>query len=112
MNVKAVLAVASLAIATTAYAADGSFERNLNTGSSPNLNVSTGSGSIHLKSGSGNQVHIVAKVHGNHGWMNGGSGDVDSRIQQIINNPPVVQNGNDITIGERHNNDLYSNISI
>ena len=43
--------------------------------------------------------------------MSGGS-DVDSRIQQIVNNPPIVQNGNDITIGERHNNDLYRNISI
>jgi DUF4097 and DUF4098 domain-containing protein YvlB len=43
--------------------------------------------------------------------MSGGN-DVDSRIQQIINNPPIVQNGNEITIGERHNNDLYRNISI
>jgi DUF4097 and DUF4098 domain-containing protein YvlB len=44
--------------------------------------------------------------------MSGGS-DVDSRIQQIVNNPPVVQSGNDITIGpEHHNGDLYRNINI
>jgi DUF4097 and DUF4098 domain-containing protein YvlB len=43
--------------------------------------------------------------------MSGGSG-VDSRVQQIANNPPIVQSGNDITVGERHNNDLFRNISI
>jgi DUF4097 and DUF4098 domain-containing protein YvlB len=45
--------------------------------------------------------------------MGGGSGDAESRVQQIANNPPIVQNGNDITIGQRHgDNDLFRNISI
>jgi hypothetical protein len=101
----------SLATATTVLAADSTFDRTLTVGSSPNLAVSTGSGYIHLHPGSDSQVHIVAHVHSNHGWMGGGS-DVDSRIQQIVNNPPIVQSGNDITIGELHNNDLYRNISI
>jgi DUF4097 and DUF4098 domain-containing protein YvlB len=103
---------ATLALAAaTALAADGNFVRTLNVSGSPNVSVSTGSGSIHLNPGSGSQVNIVAHLHSSHGWMSGGS-DVDSRIQQIVNNPPIIQNGNDITIGERHNNDLYRNISI
>jgi DUF4097 and DUF4098 domain-containing protein YvlB len=109
-----VLATATLALVAataTALAADGNFDRTLNVSGSPNLSVSTGSGYIHLNPGAGNQVHIVAHLHSSHGWMSGGN-DVDSRIQQIINNPPIVQNGNDISIGERHNNDLYRNISI
>jgi Putative adhesin len=97
--------------AATAFAADGNFERTLSAGSSPNVSVSTGSGQIRLHPGSGDQIHIVAHLHSSHGWMSGGS-DTDSRIQQIINNPPIVQSGNDITIGERHNNDLFRNISI
>jgi hypothetical protein len=105
------LATLTLAAATTAFAADSTFDRTLSVSGSPNVSVSTGSGSIHLHPGSGNQVHIVAHLHSSHGWMSGGS-DVDSRIQQIVNNPPIVQSGNDITIGERHNNDLYRNISI
>ena len=105
------LATLTLAAATTAFAADSTFDRTLNVSGSPNVSVSTGSGYIHLHPGSGNQVHIVAHLHSSHGWMSGGS-DVDSRIQQIVNNPPIVQSGNDITIGERHNNDLYRNISI
>jgi hypothetical protein len=112
MKVRTLLTAATLAITTTAFAADGSFERTLNVGASPTLNVATGSGNVRLRPGSGNQVHIVAHLRAsNHGWMSGGS-DAESRIQQIINNPPIVQNGNDITIGERHNGDLYRNISI
>ena len=105
-------AAATLALsAATAFAADGNFDRTLNVSGSPNVSVSTGSGYIHLTPGSGSQVHIVAHLRSSHGWMSGGN-DVDSRIQQIVNSPPIVQNGNDITIGERHNNDLYRNISI
>ncbi len=97
--------------AATAFAADSNFDRTLNVSDSPNVSVSTGSGYIHLNPASGNQVHIVAHVRSSHGWMSGGS-DVDSRIQQIVSNPPIIQNGNEITIGERNHNDLYRNINI
>jgi hypothetical protein len=111
-TIKVLVTAATLATAAaTAFAADANFDRTLNVSGSPNVSVSTGSGYIHLNPGSGNQVHIVAHLRSSHGWMSGGS-DVDSRIQQIVNNPPIVQNGSDITIGERHNNDLYRNISI
>ncbi|MEI9980596.1 MAG: DUF4097 family beta strand repeat-containing protein [Edaphobacter sp.] len=103
-------AVLTLA-AATAFAADASFDRTLSVSGAPNVSVSTGSGSVRLHPGSASQVRIVAHLHSSHGWMSGGS-DVDSRIQQIVSNPPIVQSGNDITIGERHNNDLYRNISI
>jgi hypothetical protein len=104
------VAILSLA-AATAFAADSNFERTLSAGSSPNVSISTGSGYIRLHPGSGDQIHIVGHVHSSHGWMSGGS-DADSRVQQIVNNPPIAQNGNDVTIGERHNNDLFRNISI
>ena len=105
-----ILTAAALVLTTaTLFAADRTFERTLNTGSSPNVSVATGSGDIHLHPGSSNQVHIVANVHANHSFM---SGDVDARVQEIVNHPPIVQNGNDIIIGQQHNNDLYRNISI
>jgi Putative adhesin len=103
---------ATLTLAASTALADSNFDRTLNVSGSPNVSVATGSGYIHLNPGSGNQVHIVAHVRSSHGWMSGGS-DVDSRIQQIVNNPPIVQNGNDIIIGpEHHNGDLYRNINI
>jgi hypothetical protein len=109
MHVRNLLAIATLSIATAAFAADGNFDRTLNVSGSPTISVATGSGYIRLKPGSDNQVHVIGHVHANHGWM---SGDADSRVQQIINNPPITQNGNEITIGERHSSDLFRNISI
>jgi putative adhesin len=114
MTIKALATAAATftLAAATAFAADSNFDRTLNVSGSPNVSVSTGSGYIRLHPGSGNQVHIVAHVRSSHGWMSGGGSDADSRIQQIVSNPPIVQSGNDITIGERHNNDLYRNITI
>jgi len=110
VNLRAIFTAATLTLAVaTASAAEATFDRTLTTGSTPNVSVATGSGNIHLHPGSDTQIHIFARVHSSHGWM---SGDVDSRIQQIVHNPPIVQTGNDITIGERHNQDLYRNISI
>lgn len=109
MNAPLLLAIATLSITATAFAADGNFDRTLNVSGSPNVSVATGSGYIHLKPGSDNQVHIVGHVHSNGGWM---SGDAESRVHQIASNPPIVQNGNQIVIGERHSNDLFRNISI
>ncbi len=112
MNARTLSLAALTLAATTVFAADGNFDRTLNTNSTPNVSVSTGSGYIHLRPGSDNQVHIVAHIHSSHGWMSGGGGDVESRIQQIASNPPITQNGNDIVIGEHHNSDLFRNISI
>src|SRR5271170_572895 len=113
MSIKVLVSTAAVLTLTaaTAFGADSNFTRTLTAGSSPNVSVSTGSGYIRLHPSSGDQVQIVAHVHSGHGWMTGGS-DVDGRIQQIVSNPPIVQSGNDITIGEHHNNDLYRNITV
>ncbi len=109
MKAHFLFAIAALSIPATAFAAEGNFDRTLNVNGSPNVSVSTGSGYIHLKPGSDNQIHIVGHVHGNSGWM---GGDVESRVHQIASNPPITQDGNEIGIGERHSSDLYRNISI
>ena len=109
----AITAAAGFLATTSLVAQDRTFDRTLNVSSTPNVSVATGSGSIHLHAGSDNQVHIAARVHANRGDFNGSSSsDIDSRINQIVSNPPIVQNGNDVTIGDRHNNDLYRNITV
>src|SRR5258708_6451126 len=99
MNVRLLVTAVTLSVSISAYAADSHFDRTLSVSSSPNVSVATGSGYIRLKPGSDNQVHISGHVHTSGSWM---SGDADSRVQQIANNPPIAQNGNEITIGERH----------
>lgn len=110
MNASRILLTATiLAMTTAAFASDSTFERTLSVGGSPNVSVSTGSGYVRLKPGTDNQVHIVGHVHASQVWF---GTDRDSRVQQIVNNPPIVQNGNDIIIGEHHSSDLFRNISI
>jgi hypothetical protein len=103
----------TLASATAVAAGNPNFDRTLSTGSSPNVSVSTPSGYIHIRPGSDNQVHIAAHLHTNSGgWFSGGFGNADQRIDQIVANPPIQQNGNDIVIGERQMRDLFRNITI
>ena len=114
MQVRHLLPLASLTIATAAFAADNNFDRTLNVSGSPSVSVTTGSGYIHLRAGSDSQVHVIAHLHGNGGsWFGGGSGgDMQSRIEQIVSNPPIQQNGDSIQIGERHSGDRYHGVTI
>jgi hypothetical protein len=117
MNSRALLrhlalpAAAALAC-STAFAAESTFDRTLNVAGSPTVMVATGSGNIHLHPGSDSQVHIIGHVHGNKGWMSGGDSNVENRIREIVAHPPISQSGSQVTVGERHSNDLYRNISI
>jgi hypothetical protein len=108
MKTRILAAVLTLA-ATTAFAAGRDFDRTLNISASPSVSVSTGAGYIHIHPGSDNQVHIVGHVHPSNSWF---SGDSESRVQQIVSNPPISQSGNAITIGDKHSGELYRNIGI
>lgn len=99
-----ILATAALALAAVpALATEQTFERTLTVSGHVELTVGTGSGNVHITQGSGNQVHIVGRVHSN--W--GGS---DAKVHEIASNPPIEQTGNIVRIGQRHEN--YHNISI
>lgn len=96
----AVLALAAIpALAET----EMTFERTLTVSGHVELDVATGSGSIHLTQGTGGQVHIVGRVRSS--W--GGS---DEMVREIAGHPPIEQVGNIVRIGERHQN--LHNISI
>ena len=101
-----VAAIAAL-VPAAALAADGTFDKTLHVSGSVVLSVSTGSGYVHVSPGSGSEVHIVGHVHAN-GWGFGAS--ADDRVKQVVNNPPIDQSGDIITIG-RHQ-DWIRNVSI
>ena len=101
------LAVSTLlAVATAAYADD--FSRTLSVSSQADVYVSTGSGNIRITPSGDNQVHVTGHVHA--GWS--AFGDVKAREQRIVDNPPIVQNGNQIRIGEISDRSLLNNLSI
>lgn len=95
----ALIAVATLSLlSTAALAADGTFDRTLKVSGPVLLGIDTGSGNIHIVSGSGNTVHIVGHVHAGTGWL-GGGGSADERVQSVVKNPPINQAGNIISVG-------------
>jgi hypothetical protein len=108
MKIQMMTASALLLISTAALAADHQFERTLNVSAQPDLYVSTGSGNIKIMPGTGNEIHVVGHVHA--GWDVLGS--VDGRIEKIVANPPITQDGNTVKIGETNDRALFNHISI
>jgi hypothetical protein len=105
-----VLVLVALSVALTAFpafaASEGHFDRTLTVTGAVDLDVQTGSGEIALRTGDSTKVEIHARIHGS-GW-----GEVEQRIHEIENNPPIEQSGNTIRIGHIENHDWKRNISI
>ncbi|HTB96199.1 MAG TPA: DUF4097 family beta strand repeat-containing protein [Terracidiphilus sp.] len=83
-----------------------SFERTLSVSAGAELSVSTGSGNIHLKHGSDSQIHVHGRIHVSH------EGSMEE-AKQIAANPPIVQNGNVVQIGQHQDHqEKWHGISI
>ena len=91
---------------------EGTFERTLAVGGPVTLDIRTGSGSIEIHSGPANSVRIVGRVRGGRSWFFDDDDDVEERIRQIEEAPPITQNGDAVRVGPVDNDRLYRNISI
>jgi hypothetical protein len=110
MNRFAVLNAVLILTATAAYAAEGNFEKTLAVSGAPSISVTTGSGYIHVYSGSGSQVHIIGRVHVRATLL---GGNAEAKVRQIVADPPIKQSGNTITIGaQRSESSLFNNVAI
>jgi DUF4097 and DUF4098 domain-containing protein YvlB len=104
------LAIAILVASPAAmFAADGTFDKTLHVSGEVTLSLNTGSGYIHVSPGSDNDVHIIGHVHANRWNGLGEFGSPEERVKQVVDNPPIEQSGNVITVG-RHTS--YHNVSI
>jgi DUF4097 and DUF4098 domain-containing protein YvlB len=91
-----------------AASAEGSFQRTLQVTGPVNLDLTTGSGSVNVRTGSSSEVQVTAHIKANN-WFGANS---DDRIKRIEANPPIQQSGNDIRIGHLDDSELQHNISI
>lgn len=110
MHLHKAIALTALLLAPAALlAADGTFDKTLQTNGPVTLSVNTGSGYIHITPGSDSSVHIIGHVHAAkwNSWID--SGSPEERVHQIVSNPPIEQTGNIISIGKHTD---YKNISI
>lgn len=107
MNLRPLLLAGLLGL-TTGALADNTFDRTLNVSGQPDLYVSTGSGNVRITPGSGGQIHVIGHVHA--GWN--AFGDIGSRVQRIVDHPPITQEGNTVRVGDSHDRELFNNLSI
>jgi Putative adhesin len=110
--VTASLAVAlfALTLPAAAQGPEGAFERTLTVTGAVDLDVQSGSGAIRVEPGASGTVRVAARLKAGNAWLAGS--DVEKRIRQIEQNPPVEQQGNTIRIGRFADDDLARNISI
>ena len=103
-----VIGVVALATCTLpGFAAEGTFERTLPVSGAVNLQIETGSGSINVRTGGSNEVHVTGRIRSSD-WM----GSAEDRVKKLQSNPPIQQSGNDIRIGHIDDPNLRRNISI
>lgn len=79
-----------------AQTSDGHFERTLTVGSPVNLRVETRSGDIFVHTGREGQVVIRGTVRIRRKWSR--MAEIRSRVREVEDHPPIVQNGNRIRI--------------
>jgi Toastrack DUF4097 len=92
-----VIALAVLFASTVVYAStpQGTFDRTLQVSGPVDLEVLTHSGDITIRAGSSGSVSIHGKIFVGDRWLRGNrQGDVN----QIMQNPPIRQEGNSIRI--------------
>jgi hypothetical protein len=93
---------------------DGRFEKTLNVKGTVDLSVSTGSGSVEVQPGGEGSIRVIGTIRASNSWkrLAGVGDDVMARIRQIEQNPPIEQTGNQVRIGDTHDDRLMENISI
>jgi len=108
----AVLLATAVALALPAQAsarAEGSFSRTLKVSGDVDVNVTTGSGNITVRTGAADTVEIHARIHASDNW----SGlSAEEKVRRIEANPPIEQTGSLIRIGRIEDHDLKQNVAI
>jgi len=88
--------------------AEGHFDRTLQVSGSPNVQIETGSGSIDVRTGNGNEIRVTGHIKASD-WFGGNAGQ---KVKKLENNPPIQQSGNDVRIGHIDDPELKHDISI
>ena len=105
-----VVLLLALAVPVMLFArAEGTFDRTLTVNGSVSMDLTTGSGSVTVRTGGSNQVVIHGVVRASNDWF---SGDGDSAVRAVTSNPPIEQSGNTIRIGYNLPSEARNHVSI
>ena len=98
--------------AIDALAADDTFERRLAVSEPLVLDVDTGSGSIKIRSGSGDEVTIEGTVKVQRRFFWGRPRNADELVQAILDNPPIEMDDGRLRVGRISDRKLRNKVSI
>jgi len=101
------LAIVSLS-AATALAAEGRFERTLQVGAPAAVSITAGSGNITVTRGAAGTVTVRGRITDNEWYGEGAT----AAIRQVEQNPPIVQQGNNVTIGKIADESIAKKLTI
>jgi len=100
-----------LPAAGAAQAVQGSFDRTLTVTGPADLDVTTGSGDIVLRTGPAGSVHVVGRIRASNTLLGTGRSPGE-KVKALEASPPVAQTGAAIRIGYISDRDLSQNVSI
>ena len=98
--------------ATDAFAADDTFERSFPVSEPLVLDVDTGSGSIKIRSGSGDEITIEGTIQVHKRFFWGKPGNADELIQEVKDNPPIEMDDGRLRVGPIRDRKLRNRVSI
>lgn len=87
---------------------EGHFERTLTVSGAVNLDLTTGSGEVTIKTGGASQVVIRGHVTSSD-WF---GGNTENAVKSVESNPPIEQNGSSIRIGYNLPEDAKHHVAI
>jgi DUF4097 and DUF4098 domain-containing protein YvlB len=98
--------------AAEAFAADGTFEKSFQVSEALILDVETGSGSIRIRSGSGDEVTIDGEIQVRRRFFWGKPRNADELIQELKDNPPIEMEDGRLRVGPVRDRTLRNRVSI
>ncbi len=115
ISIKALVACSALFVslwATDAVAAKGSFEQTLSVAETILLDVSTGSGSITIRSGDSGTVKVVGRIKVRSTFSGRSSAEAEELVEHFEANPPVELKDGRLLVGHIKDRAYRSNVSI
>lgn len=88
-------------------AVEGSFQRSLKVSGPVDIDITTGSGSITVRTGGSDTVEVTGRIRATD-W----SDNAEDKVRRLEANPPIQQSGNSIHIGHIEEAELRRNVSI
>ena len=107
-----ILLLAASIWAPTAFAVDGEFEQRIPAGDIVSLDVRTGSGSIKVRSGTGNEAVVRGEIHVNKRFFFGRPKNSSEIVQGLEDNPPIAMNGGQLRVGHITDRSVRNKVSI